>query len=783
MRPFVHRLEREFEQSAAVQPVGGSELLIDFEAFLRAIRRQRLVFAYAVLASLLAGILWLLVATPLYTADTLVLIDNRRIHAVEESYDAQSPVPELAASLIDSQVEIVKSEKLAQVVIRRLNLTDDPRFNIPAPSLGAFLRFRRALIGIFPSGASKTLSSPQASSEDEMTQRRMVDLVRGGVDVRRVGRTMILQLLYTSSDPAEAARLASGYAEAYLSDQLDTKYEATKRASQWLEERMEELKQKALESDLAIQKFKKDHHLISSGGKLVNEQQLTEVNSQLVLARAETSKAQARYARISSIIEGHQTDAIVAEAIGSQIIGQLRAKYLELSKRQADISDFVGKDHLQAVSLRKEMAEYERLMFEELGRLAEGARSDLDIATTREQSLLSSLEKLVVLNAGENTTLVKLHEMEREGEAYQKLHQTFLQRYQEALQQQSFPIIEARVITKAVTPQMPSSPKKALTLVMFGFLGASVGCALGFILEFRERGLRGEHEVKDELGLECLGILPLIAKPAGSNGKINEDYLAKKRDRASVRPPGSDRRWLPSDSSLTSYVLNNPRSEFAETLLAAKLSADLALSDEATKVIGVVSVLPNEGKSIVSKNLASLVATLGFSTLLVDADLRRREITRGLIPGPADGLVEAILRKQSLEEFLWWEKLSNLAILPSTSQSRISHSSEVLSSNGMSKLLDEAKERFKYVVLDLPPLGPIIDVRAMAEKIDAFVFVVEWRTTPRKLVQSILRTERTVAQRCLGVILNKVKIADIRLFEDRGSRHYYREKYGKYYGS
>jgi polysaccharide biosynthesis transport protein len=777
MRPFVHRLDREFEQ-ATLGRHSLPELHLDIEGFLRRLRRQRTVLVGAGVISILAGVAWLLLATPLYTADTLVLIDNRRIHAVQDSYDAQSQVPELAGSLIDSQVEIVKSEKLAQLVVNRLNLLEDSKFNVP-DRLGLFLSLRQTLADLFSFGRAKKSSIAAASGED-IRLRRAVDLLRLNLDPRRVGRTMVLQISYTATDPQEAARIANAYADAYLSDQLNAKYEATKRASQWLEERMHELKQKALAADIAIQKFKKDNDLISSGGKLVNEQQLAEVNTQLVIARAETGKAEARYSRISTIIKGHQTDAIVPEAVGSAIVGQLRGKYLELSKRESEISATLGREHLQAVNLRREMAEYERLMFEELGRLSESARSELDIAKEREQSLLKNLEKLVTLNAGENATLVQLHEMEREAEAYQRLHQSYLQRYQEALQQQSFPIIEARIITNAMPSARPSSPKKALTLLMFALLGALAGSGIGIVREMRERGLRGESEVKDELGLECLGILPLV-KPAAVPLPRRKWESVDELIGLQTEDSPKDHKWLPPVPQLFSYVLDNPHSEFAETFLAIKLAADLALSDEATKVIGVVSCLPNEGKSVVSKNLASLIATLRLPALLVDADIRRREITQRLVPKATGGLVEAILQKRPLEDFLWWEKGSELAVLPSTAETRISHSSELLSSNGMTKLLDEARERFKYVILDLPPLGPIIDVRAMAEKIDAFVFVVEWRKTHRKLVRSILQTEERVAQKCLGVVLNKVEIGDIRMFEDTSSRHYFREQYQNYY--
>src|SRR5271166_2199933 len=185
MRPFVHRLDREFEQGALGQH-SLPELHLDIEGFLRRLRRQRLVLLGAGVISIVAGMVWLLLATPLYTADTLVLIDNRRIHAVQDSYDAQSQVPELAGSLIDSQVEIVKSEKLAQLVVNRLNLLEDPKFNVP-DRLGLFLSLRQTLADLFSFWRAKK-SSIAATSGEDIRLRRAVDLLRLNLDPRRVGR-------------------------------------------------------------------------------------------------------------------------------------------------------------------------------------------------------------------------------------------------------------------------------------------------------------------------------------------------------------------------------------------------------------------------------------------------------------------------------------------------------------------------------------------------------------------------------------------------------------------
>jgi polysaccharide biosynthesis transport protein len=765
---------------------------IDFDRLLPAIRRQAAAVGAVCLVALLAGTLWILASVPLYTASALVLIDNKRVRAVEDSYDVNSPNGDAAGSAVDSQAEVIKSDNVAVAVIRKLDLLSDPELGaMSLPKKDLFSRLRQSILEIFHPSSLSNADGRSIGSEGDSEQARLhyaADMLRANMDIRRVPHTAVLQIYYTSRSPAKAAQIANACAEAYLADQLTAKYEATKRASDWLEQRMTELKHKAVSTDLAAQKYKEDHGLITSGGKLVNEQQLNEINSQLVVARSDTAHAEARYQRIESIIKGHQTDAIVSEAIGNAIIAQLRTRYLDASKREAEITVRLGKDHMQAANLRAEMREYDRLMFEELGRLAESYRSEVEIAKSREDSLTASLQKSIGLNASENKVLVGLHELQREGETYRKLYQIYLQRYQEALQQQSFPIADARIITFASIPLNPSHPKKTAILLLFLTAGALAGAAIGLFREFRERGFRGEEQIKKDLELECLGILPLLPPSVTSIANRKNDRAGKNLafQRAVASPPflrkaPLEPHSIPASSGILTYVLDNPGSGFSEALLAVKLAADVRFAGETSKVIGVVSSLPSEGKSVFSKNLGSILAKLGAKTLLIDGDLRAQTLTRWTASSAEAGLVEAVLNEQPFTDLLWAEEGSGLLILPTVIPSRPSHTSEFLASTGMKKLLEQASAQFDYVVIDLPPLGPVVDARAIAPRIGAFVLIVEWRRTPRQMVRNILSNESELYRKCLGVVLNKVNMNELKLFETFGSKYFYYKDYAKSY--
>ncbi|MGO9171829.1 MAG: polysaccharide biosynthesis tyrosine autokinase [Rhodomicrobium sp.] len=771
-------LPRQFIAGSDAAPPQDPEVVpghaLDVQRLLAAARRQGPVFAAMVAIALVLGVAYLIKLEPLYTADAFVLIDNRRIRAVENAYDLNSANADIASTLVDSQVELFRSAKISARVVRSLDLLNEPAYaNIPSAPEGRFLKFRRHIMQFLGRSVVQTQNASRPDDEGARL-RRAAEEVRNGMDIRRVARTMVLQISYTSPEPEQAARFANAYAEAYLADQLDAKFEATRLASRWLEERMSELKTKALSSDLAIQKFREEKGLISSGGKLVNEQQLSEINTQLVVARGETARAEARYRRIDAIIKGHQTNAIVSEAIGNAAIEQLRGKYLETSKRYAEILAKLGKEHQAAVSLREEMNEYEKLMFDELTRIAEGYRSEVEIASTREKSLTADLERIVGLNATENKTLVTLHELEREGETYRNLYQTYLQRYHEALQEQSFPIIEARIITSAAAPDSPSHPKKIAIFILFGLLGGAAGAAIGFYRELREKGFQSEDQIQSQLGLECLGILPKITGRTLVSDNYAEKEQAEEADEEAHTIARVNPKYTVASFGILSYALLRPASSFAETLLAVKLAADVKIAGNRCKIIGTVSVMPGEGKSTFSKNLASLLAQLGKKTLLIDADMRVARLTRQLAPSASKGLLEAVVYGEPLDSLLMVEQRSGLYMLPCVIPPKMSHTSDFLASNRMKEFLAEAQKFFDYIVVDLPPLGPVLDARAIEPQLDGFVLVVEWRKTGRKIVRNILANSTEIYNKSLGVVMNKVNVNELRLYAEPGShyRHY-----------
>jgi succinoglycan biosynthesis transport protein ExoP len=735
--------------------------VIDFDKLFAIVRRQWKVVALAVAFFAVLGIIYKFTATPIYSASTSILIDKNNKQIGDKIFALEGVLDDESSIL--SQVELLKSQKIARNVSQALDLKNNEVFMEPKLyPLQAMVKSLRAVLNVPGWFRGETTES------DEAIQEEIVGGLIKGVSVERVGKSYVLELSYASPDPGLAAAITHAYADSYMTDQLDAKYEATRSAGEWLQKRIAELRQKSLETDLAVQKFKADHGLITSDGRLVSDQQLTEINSQLIIARSESASAEAKADRIKSIISSRDMQGAVTESLDSTIIADLRTKYLEASRKEADISSRLGRTHVQAVRLRNEMAEYQRLMFDELSRIAQGYQSNLDVARARENSLKAQVSQATSTSATANDAQVQLRELTRESQTYRKLYETFLQRYQESVQQQSFPVNEARVISEATVPDYPSSPKLSMALAASIFLGLVVGSGIGAFREFRDRFVRTIDQVREHFELEPLGMVP-FTQPV---------ELIKHKDSISSTVSG---RVISKASPISNYVIDHPLSAFSETMRSSKIAIDVFIGQKKPKTVGIVSVLPGEGKSTISINFAELLASQGSRVLLIDADLRNPGATRQIARHAERGILEVLQDGAPVRDIIMINPDTKLAFLPAVIKRRIPYSSELLASEAMDRLVRDVSDAFDYIIFDLPPLAPVVDARAMSSKLDTYLFVVEWGKTARNVIKKTLIANSAVAAKCAGAILNKVDTERMKFYQTYGSSEFYYSRYSSYY--
>jgi succinoglycan biosynthesis transport protein ExoP len=724
-------------------------------------RRRFAIIVLISSLSVICGAVYLSTTPPKFWAEGQLLIDTKKSQLFQQQ--PSSSDIEMDSGAVDSQIEVLKSENIATAVIKDLHLTSDAEFVGSKPGL-----FRTILGYLVPT---------VPTSELEL-QQRAYGAFRNGLVVKRVGLTYVIEIGFLSVSPDRAAQIVNATADAYIVDQLEAKYQATRRASSWLQDRIQELRQQASTAERAVLDFKKANNIVDTGGRLIGEQQLAELNSQIVTARAATAEAHARLNRISEITKNDITDIdsvlrspdpAVADALKNDVINKLRSEFLELSNREAVLSARLGRDHLLVVNLRNQMFEIRRSIMDELKRIAETFKSDYEIAIAREQSIERSLAEAVSQYQTTNQAQVSLKDLDSTAQTFRALHDNFVQRYMESIQQQSFPFTEARVITHATRPSSKSTPnpKFVMTVALAGGLLLAFGVAV--LIDFSERGFRTPDQVESKLRTSCLAAVPLIkveteTPPPGQAEKLDHDDL-RQIERTGV----------------LSSVVASPFSRFAEAFRTIKVSIDLFSISKPTKAIGITSTHPNEGKSTIAANLARLISHAGGKAILLDCDLRNPSLTRSLAPGAELGLLDVLSGKRLLKDVVWTDPTTSLAFVPMVAKTRLSHTNEILASAGMKKLIDALREVYDYVLIDLPPLTPVVDVRSTNQIVDSYLFVVEWGRTSVEAVERALSSAPLVYENLLGVILNKADLEVMRNYSRNAGDGYsnqYHERYG-----
>ncbi|CCV03478.1 Succinoglycan biosynthesis transport protein exoP [Mesorhizobium metallidurans STM 2683] len=759
-----------------------AEDFIDVERLLAMAARQAKVVAACAAIGLFLGVLYLQTTPPTYIATSSVLIDEG-LNKVVDDISAAS-VSMQTDSAILSQLEILQSARLAAVVVDKLKLDKNNAFmNPPTSAAAKAVGSVRGVIRYFrpnPVAGGVDISQLDPATRDAMIASSSRDYailkLQSEVQAERSGRSFVISIAYPAKDPALATAITKAYADAYLADQLDASFDATERAAVWLQGRLTELRDSSQAAALAVEKFRAEHGLAVNDGQLISDKQLADLNAQLIVAQADTARASARYQQYKTIVESGSDNAFKDAAISSDqpsssVIATLKTRYLAVAKRQQDVEANFGAQHPQAVALAKEKADISAQIFGELKQLTEGYRNEYEVALARETALRANVALAAGKSSTDNQSQVKLRELDQKATALATLYQTFLGRYEEASQQQSFPVGKIRVISDASMPQSAASPRTSIVLGLSLVLGTMLGAGVGGLNEFRERFFRTGEDVRDRVGLKFLGYLPII----GSKATKDDKRVDGQADKAAKSPSSAEKR------ARMRVSVDAPASMFSETLRSAKIAFDVVMEGQGSRVIGVISVLPGEGKSTVAANLAGLLAANGSRTLLVDGDLRNPGLSRGLGMEAEQGLMEAVVSGQTWQSVGKIDRQTKLAIVPAVLRGHFSHTSELLSSAGMRRFIDNAKETFEYIIVDLPPLGPVVDAKAFAPLADGFVLVTEWGRTPRAMVQSMLSSEPYIANKIVGVVLNKVDLKKLAKYGSMGGSEKFFDKYSTYY--
>jgi exopolysaccharide transport family protein len=701
-----------------------SGALIDVHGFLQFVRRRALLIAAVTAAAVALGIVALAVMQPRFTASAMLLLDPRQEHVVS----SQAVLPGIGsdAAAVESQVEVISSTSVAQSVIEKLHLGDDPEFT--RPSLG------QQLAALFAVRASSRDTDPDVAG------REVIKRFQDRLKVQRRGLTYVVGVEFTAESADKSARIANAVAASYLSDQAGAKREATMLASRWLNDRLDELRERVTTAERAVAAFKTSHNIVETGeGRTLTDRQFAELNQQLVLARARTAEARAQYEQVSKT--SATAPGGLPQALLSPVVGALRTQYAQLTRSEAELTGNYGPRHPALATIRAQLADVRREIEREIGRIAAGLRNDFEAAQSREHSLDASLARLKAERGTTDEASVRLRELEREAQASRTLLEQFLLRAKETGEQQSLERADARVISPALPPLRPSAPRASLVLAMSLAGGLVLGFGAAAIAETLSRGFRSAHHVTETLDLPVLGALPENPGPGWFK-------------RAGRRRVGRDLSRLGSDG---------PGSAFGEAVRSVRLRLASRL-DGSAGVLLVASALPGEGKSTLAANLAHAFAKAGTRTLLVDADVRNPTLTRFGARG-TPGLLDVLRGERKLEEVLGTDADTGCSFLPLGRAPDASAGAELVTNAGMQTLVAELREQFPVVVIDGPPLLPFADAGRMLEFCDAALMVVMWAATDRDHAAAALDSLGPQERKVVGVVLNKVDLRSYRAYE------------------
>lgn len=351
---------------------------------------------------------------------------------------------------------------------------------------------------------------------------------------------------------------------------------------------------------------------------------------------------------------------------------------------------------------------------------------------------------------------VARRQLEMKADNFRKVYQSFLQRQQQAIDEETFPQDNLRIITPATPPLTRTSPKLSFVIAIALLVGVGGGAAAGAIREIVDHSFRTGGQVEDVLHARFLGSLPLIRKSQSRFVDDTADHV------------------LPA---VMRYATDNIHSRYAETLRSIRAGLGASSTRDGSKVIGIVSVLPGEGKSTVSVNLGRFLAFEGARVLVIDGDMRRCGLTRVLAPAADYGLYEVLndsSLQQGLARAMVLDPTSGMKFLPILRPTSGSSGRHHQTSSRLEGLLSEARRSFDFIIIDLPPLLAVADARPMSALSDYFVLVVEWGLTSKGAVWKLLATERLIRDRLLGVVLNKVNLRKLKLYEHGSDPQHHR---------
>lgn len=708
---------------------------LNLRALLSLFRRQLLMVGTIIGICVLLALLVTQNSPRLYTANADILLKPTTESITPGTDDSADDRPK-GSEQIETEVQFIQSRDLAGKVFDQLALGRDPAFVSQITGAGR-------ISGLLKSVGLKSDAPPPAPGTPaaDALREAAINLLKGGLVVKRISNSFALRLGVTSRDPALAAKIANGYAETYSDNQIATKVAGSRDAVAILRKRMEELRLQAQADFGAVQQYRIRNNLQSKSGTSLTEQEISAYNQQVALARAEATHDAAR---LRAALGGKT----VGDSASSAVVSALRSQRAALSVRVADLSERYLPSHPDLIAAKQQLADIDSQISAEVDRAIRTLQAEAQASAARLASLEGSLGRATGKLDMNNRALINLDDLERRAGASQALYESYLNRYKEVVAKSGAEQSNSTLLSAALTPARPSSPNLALNLSLGLLIGLLFGTASAIAVEGAYSGFTTAEDVERRLRIRCLGSVPLLESV--------ETHAASAIETLATYPGGA----------------------FTESIRSI-LAAVRQSTNSRNQVIAVTSALPDEGKTTVAACLARTAAMAHERVAIIDCDVVRRNLS--LSYGSAahlPGLRELFSGASKIEAVTPSERLGGATLFAITTP--FEEGVRLLEQGKLHRLIAQLREQFDLIVLDCAPILPIAETREVVALADNVIVVTRWRATADRIVRAALKMLPLQALGDLGVILNGVDMRKRLRFGD-GDPEIFAKGYKNYY--
>ena len=684
---------------------------IDVLQYLHIINRNKSGIAGLTFAVIAVTILVVFSLSPVFQASATLLIEaeEANVVSIEEVYRIDSSQREY----YQTQFEILNSRKLAERVIRELDLRNHPEFDVDNPDNRSITSKILGYVAFW--------RSPKAASED-LKMQLVVSRFRNQLSILPVPNTQLVQLTFESEDARLAPLVVNTLGNAYVDSHLEARLELTQKASNWLTERLGGMRMELEAGERRLREFQESENLVDvSGVQTLTANELDELTRRLVQARNAASVAKSQVDAVGVSDEGYSAHWETLPGVLRDSLAQtLKADEAEALNVFNEVKRRYGPKHPTYISAASNLSSSEQAFRARVKLIVDGFDEQYQQALADQREVERSLDAAKGEIQSINRKTYELTQLQREVETSRQLYDMFFQRFQET-NQTDFAAANARFVDVATQPFTPVKPRKFLIVALAGVLSLMVGVMLALLRVTLNNTIREAEDVEQKLGKAVLGVVPLLTD------KSQNDNVAR------------------------SFSLSSDSHTFQESIRSVRTSVLLSGFENAGKLFLVTSALPGEGKTTISSNLAQAFGQMG-SVLLIDADMRRPSLARAYGLSKGVGLSELIAQSSTIDECVT-KTDEGIDVIPAGTVPP--NPLELLSSNSFERLLNELVARYDKIIIDSAPAQAVSDSLVLSQLVDGLVFVVKSDKTHVREVKNALERLDSVKAPLLGIVLNQ----------------------------